>query len=290
MLKENDILKFEKHIRNAWIAGCISAVITLIFSIAGTLNSDIRLTYGLDIWTFFDVVVILGLSYGIYKKNRFCALSMLIYFILAKFSMALSTYDLKSGLVSFVFLYLYFQGSIAAFKLHKNKIAENSSLEKKKRGVLFYILMSFIGLFIVLLSIFFTYICLSPEIEVIPGKMLNKKYINYLKESKLISPKETIFYWYSDALGSFKNSFYFFTDKKLVLHNIDWENTTITIQYSSITNITFQDNNSYSDDSIITITLNDDSTFYFPVSNEYDGDSKFFNKLFSVWQENLNIK
>ena len=71
MLEEKEILKFEKHIRNAWIAGCISAVFTLIFSIAGTLNSNIRFTYSVDRWMLFDVVAILALSFGIYKKNRF---------------------------------------------------------------------------------------------------------------------------------------------------------------------------------------------------------------------------
>ena len=95
MLEEKEILKFEKHIRNAWIAGCVSAVFTLIFSIAGTLNSNIRFTYSVDRWMLFDVVAILALSFGIYKKNRFCALSMFIYFLISKLYMALVGYDLK---------------------------------------------------------------------------------------------------------------------------------------------------------------------------------------------------
>ena len=38
------------------------------------------------------------------------------------------------------------------------KMKENNNLEKKKKGVLFYIIISFIGLFTILFGIFFTLI------------------------------------------------------------------------------------------------------------------------------------
>src|SRR3546814_16243452 len=39
---------------------------------------------GFSAWELFDVALILGLAFGIYKKSRTCAVLMLAYFIVAK--------------------------------------------------------------------------------------------------------------------------------------------------------------------------------------------------------------
>jgi hypothetical protein len=64
----------EKAIKNAWIAGIISGVITLlaIFFLAG-----------IDLFNLIDVALIFGLAFGIYKKSRAAAVIMLIYFAIS---------------------------------------------------------------------------------------------------------------------------------------------------------------------------------------------------------------
>lgn len=67
------LVKANSQIRSAWIAGTISGVVTLIFTF-------ILETPGM----FIDVLLIFGLTWGIYKKSRICAVIMFIYFILSK--------------------------------------------------------------------------------------------------------------------------------------------------------------------------------------------------------------
>jgi serine/threonine-protein kinase len=67
-----------------------------------------------------DVALILGLTYGIYRKSRVCALLMLVYFLISKLIMI--EHDSKgSGLVmAVIFLYYYVQGVLGTFAYHKH--------------------------------------------------------------------------------------------------------------------------------------------------------------------------
>lgn len=101
-----------RHIRNAWIAACISGVLTLgvtLLSMSGTA------ALGLDAWTLVDVALIFGLAYGIWRKSRVCAVLMLVYFLFSKIVLVVQTGKFQGGLVALIFLYYYFQGVVATF-------------------------------------------------------------------------------------------------------------------------------------------------------------------------------
>ena len=66
--------KATSAIRNAWIAGAISGVLTMIVALIGA--------FGYDLWSLIDAFLILGLSFGIYKKNRACAVILFIYLVI----------------------------------------------------------------------------------------------------------------------------------------------------------------------------------------------------------------
>lgn len=175
--------KANKHIQRAWITGVISAAITFIFALVGTYNDEFRYKFGLDTWSLLDVALIVGLTYGIYKKNRYCALGMLIYFILSKFLAAASTGQFSGGLMSLLFAYFFFKGTKAAFQIHKHNIDTGEIIkEKRSRDLGFYLGVSagslvFLGIVILLVVGVF-----SPEIEVVPGKQVNKKYLSFVRE------------------------------------------------------------------------------------------------------------
>jgi hypothetical protein len=279
----------EKHIKNAWIAGSISASVTFIVSMIGAYNESVRLKYGFDTWSLLDVALIAGLTYGIYKKNRFCALGMLIYFIISKFIMAAESGRFAGGVISILFAYFFFQGTRAAFQIHKHRIESGEIVKKvKKKSVGLYVgisLGSIIGIGLLVLLIIGAF---SPEIEVIPGKQVNKKYMDFIRENNLIDHTEAVQYWYSDAFGDFKDCFYLFTDKKVVIYNQTWEEPAITISMSQIADIQFDKDDSFFDDSRITLLLDDHTSVFFPVSSENGGDIKYFNRLVEVWSNNQN--
>ncbi|RFP61387.1 hypothetical protein D0Y53_03400 [Luteimonas weifangensis] len=79
-----------------------------------TLSGLMGWVYGVKLLDIFDVVLVFGLAFGIYKKSRACAAVMLAYFILHKALFMLFA-GLPIGiLVSVVFVYIFVQGLVGA--------------------------------------------------------------------------------------------------------------------------------------------------------------------------------
>ncbi|MBI5188679.1 MAG: hypothetical protein HZA07_06380 [Nitrospirae bacterium] len=114
-----DIEKAEKAIRSAYIAGIISGVITLIVTLAAIGGVSIM---GFDIWNFLDVFFIFGLTYGIYKKSRACAITMFVYFIGSKL-LFFSELGLSAGGLfgAILFGYFFLQGIRGTLAYHSLK-------------------------------------------------------------------------------------------------------------------------------------------------------------------------
>jgi hypothetical protein len=105
-----------KKIRNAWVAGAISTTVTLVITtlaVAGT-----RLL-GFTGWEFFDVALLAGLTFGIYKRSRACAMVMVAYFVISKVLLIRSTGQANGLVLGAVFLYFYIQGAIGTFAFHR---------------------------------------------------------------------------------------------------------------------------------------------------------------------------
>lgn len=99
----------EKAIKNAWIAGIISTVMTLLMT----------LLLGLGWIGFIDVFIAGGLTFGIYKKSRAAAVAMLLYFVISQIVLRLEIGFSSSMFLAFVFAYYYAQGVRGTFAYHK---------------------------------------------------------------------------------------------------------------------------------------------------------------------------
>ena len=280
-----ELEKSDKHIKRAWIAGTISASFTLLFSFLGAIFENFRIKYGFDTWSLIDFALATGLTFGIYRKNRFCALGMLIFYIFGRFCIAAQTGKFAGAFISLIFAYFFFMGTIAAFKIHKYKIREETFTDKK-RGCLFYLIIAFLVVFGLCVACFIVIAVYAPENEAIPGKLLKKKYYDFVREKELINSDEIIEYWYCDALFNIKDGAYFFTNKKVVLYCDEWEKPALFIPFDTITDIQIVYSSSFFDNSQITILMKDETSVNFSVSKEYGGDKKFYNKMIRVWKNN----
>ena len=111
-----DTAKANKRIKQAWIAGVISGVITLIAILQSVAGVDIL---GFGIHNLLDVTLIFGLAYGIYRKSRVCAVIMFVYFVGNRILMLVES-GKPSGLVmAALFGYWFFQGIRGTFGYHK---------------------------------------------------------------------------------------------------------------------------------------------------------------------------
>jgi serine/threonine-protein kinase len=105
-----------KKIKSAWMAGIVSGCMTLLITLLAASGTKVL---GFDAWNFVDVALIAGLTFGIYRKSRVCAVLMLIYFAISKIMIALDGGKASGIGLSLVFLYFYAQGVVGTFAYHK---------------------------------------------------------------------------------------------------------------------------------------------------------------------------
>ncbi|MBL8740958.1 MAG: hypothetical protein JNK04_07690 [Myxococcales bacterium] len=106
----------EKKIRNAWIAGLISGSLTLLVTLLALAGTSLL---GFTGWELIDVALIFGLTFGIYKKSRACAVALLVYFVGSKILMMVEG-GAPSGLVMAAVLAYYFaQGVSGTFEYQR---------------------------------------------------------------------------------------------------------------------------------------------------------------------------
>ncbi len=66
-----------KYIKTAWVLAIVSSLLTLLVVIISVLGNNNFL--GLSLYSLLDVVFVLGLAFGVYKKSRVCAVMLFIF-------------------------------------------------------------------------------------------------------------------------------------------------------------------------------------------------------------------
>lgn len=104
-------------IRRAWMAGVVATVLKLLVAIAavgGFFGS------GFDAWLFADAGLAAALTYGIYRRSRLCAISMVLHIVAATL---MSSGDGRPGgaamVVPAIFLYFHVGGVVGTLRLHR---------------------------------------------------------------------------------------------------------------------------------------------------------------------------
>ena len=99
-------------------AGIVSGVITTIVALFHL--------FGFDSWALIDAFIIFGLTFGIFKKNRACAIILLVYWVIDKISQMAAggmTGGISGALGALpgliIFGPLFFQGILGTFAYHK---------------------------------------------------------------------------------------------------------------------------------------------------------------------------
>jgi len=120
---------------------------------------------------------------------------------------------------------------------------------------------------------------IGAETSVYPGHQIPKKYLSVIRSLNLLEKDEKIKYFYTDALIDIKGGMYFVTDKHLVLYCKDWEEPETIIDYGAIANMEVEYDESFFEDSYVTIETSSGLEVFFPVSSEYGRDKKFVEHI-----------
>ena len=121
----------------------------------------------------------------------------------------------------------------------------------------------------------------GPETFVVSGHQMTKAHIRIIQELDLLEDSERIQFFYSDALTNIRKGMYFVTDRKLVLYNANWDKPKLAASFAVIEDARFERNESFFEDSYITILLDNGDVWMFPVSSERSNDEAFYDYLIS---------
>ena len=111
----------DKKIKSAWVAGLISAGVTLALILISFTGTSIG---GVDAWALIDLFIILGLSYGVFRKSRTCAVLLLLVFVANKLLMWATAGNVSGLPLALIFIWFFGQGVVGTFQHHKARKVE----------------------------------------------------------------------------------------------------------------------------------------------------------------------
>jgi serine/threonine-protein kinase len=110
-------------IKGAWIAGIASSALTLVLILVSMFGSSLM---GVTAWAFIDVVLLAGLTFGVYRRSRTCAILLFAFFLLNKVLMFLQSGSLTGTPLAIIFLVFFGRGIVGTFQFHGWKRANGS--------------------------------------------------------------------------------------------------------------------------------------------------------------------
>ena len=273
-----------KHIKQAWVAGVISAGITLLVILVAASGSTLFAKLGVDWWSLIDVVVILGLAFGLYKKSRICAVLLFVYFVFSKIILWATVGSVGGVPMAILFGYFFFQGIRGTFACHSLNEQTAPEREGSRMPKWLWILGGvFAFLAVALVGILVYAFMVGPDIEVVPGAQVPQRFLSKIRALDLLEPGERVKFFYSDAFINIEEGFYLFTDRKVVVYKSEYEQPALVLPFAEIKDIDIEFAESTWEDSQVYLKLADDGVVSFPVSSEGGGDKRFYEALKGTW-------
>jgi hypothetical protein len=120
----------------------------------------------------------------------------------------------------------------------------------------------------------------GPDTSVYTGNRIPARFLRTMEDVGALESGETILYFYSDAMTDIRNGFYFVSDRKVAIYSQTTGGTPLTaVPFDQIAEAELYRDESFLDDSEITLQLHDGQVLSFPVSSEFDRDQQFFDAI-----------
>jgi hypothetical protein len=272
-----------KATKNGAIAACISGGVTLalvfyaIFS-----NANNKLGIWNDPSNLFDIVIIFGCAYGIYKKSRFAAVLLFLHFILAKIIIGIELGKLPGIWTSLIFLFFYGKAIQGTFSFHKIEKTENPNYKPTPKWA-YYAGIPTLIIFLVLMGFgLMTLTGVMPSTEVQSGVEMLQKDKDTLVSNNILNINDKIQYFYSNGLTSILEGGSVLTENRVILYLKD-ENLELQvyeIDFNDISSVELIENGNYMNDSIYRVnSYQPDAWIQLALSAEDRGDVRFIEAL-----------
>jgi eukaryotic-like serine/threonine-protein kinase len=113
-------------IRNGAIAGVVQGSLLLVTTLVNVSTSILARSSNALVGSIFDIFLIFGLAFGVYQKNRICAVVLFGYFVSSKLVQIFTgQFNIFALLIVLAFGYFYFEGMRGTFSHYKLTKAQN---------------------------------------------------------------------------------------------------------------------------------------------------------------------
>jgi len=129
-----------------------------------------------------------------------------------------------------------------------------------------------LGVILMALSVIGT---IAPDTSIYPGPQIPKKFASQIKALNLLDEGEEIRYFYSDGFMDIETGLYFVTDRKLVVYSSLWNEPETIVPFDEIDELDVVYNESFWEDSLVSVTTFSEMEINFPLSSEKGLDRKF---------------
>ncbi len=105
----------KRSIQLGWGGAALSAIATLLFTFILSTAADTPLI----VWAVASAAVTGALGYGVYRRSRRAAVTLLVLFVISRIWFYLQAGSLGSPLLSIIFLYCFVEGVRGTFAYHR---------------------------------------------------------------------------------------------------------------------------------------------------------------------------
>ncbi len=111
-----------KAIKDAWVAGLITVIATIALTFIYASGPGFA---HVALWNWVDILVLAGLSYGIYRKSSLCAAIMLVYYLGSKAILWTDERAFIGVPIALIFAYFFWRGIQGTRAYHQLAISSN---------------------------------------------------------------------------------------------------------------------------------------------------------------------
>jgi hypothetical protein len=125
-----------------------------------------------------------------------------------------------------------------------------------------------------------------PDTAALPAGKIPPRTIARLRSLGIVEPGETVLYFYSQAMWSVEGDGNLFTDRRVISYQKDEEGglELFSATWDRVDDLTFENSDSWLEDSTITVFTDDGNWFVLLVSAEGGRDDDFYAKLERRWK------
>jgi len=272
-----------KACKNGAIAAFISGGLTLllvIFAIMSEAEGDLSLWN--DPLNFIDVIILLACAVGMLRRSRAAAVTVFIYFILAKIGIAMETGNYRGILLSLIFLYFYGRAIQGSFTYHKIRKSEDPEYRAAPRWA-YFVGVPFVVLFFVLVGFgLLTETDVVPATDVVVGSEVPDGDRSLLIENGILFEDEKIDYFYSYGLASVLEGGSILTERSVIMYYRDEDDRVqiYEMEFADVKSVDLIEAGGFLSDSVYRVSgYEEDVWLNISLSTEGGGDITFIRAL-----------